>query len=87
MNIFSLVIRAVPGQLDTVKAAVAAVPGVEIHVEHEGKLIITVEDVPGVLCTEMLTRIQNIPNVASATLAYEYCDEENAPPKILKQEQ
>ncbi|MGL4604369.1 MAG: chaperone NapD [Iodobacter sp.] len=90
MNIFSLVIRAVPGHLEEVKTAVLAVQGVEIHLEHEGRLVITVEDVPGVRSSELLKQIQDIRNVASATLAYEYCDEEVAaedPPKKKKTEE
>lgn len=83
MNIFSLVIRAVPGFLDEVKAAVMAVPGVELHVEHEGKLIITIEDVPNMRCSDLLKQIQDIPRVASATLAYEYCDDETTPTQTL----
>ncbi|QZA77256.1 chaperone NapD [Deefgea tanakiae] len=83
MNIFSLVIRAVPGFLDEVKAAVMAVPGVELHIEHEGKLIITIEDIPGLRSSELLKKIQEIPRVASATLAYEYCDDETLPTQAL----
>ncbi|WP_293937372.1 chaperone NapD [Iodobacter sp.] len=84
MNIFSLVIRAVPGRLEEVKAAVLAVQGVELHLEHEGRLVITIEDVPGVRSSDLLKQIQDIPHVASATLAYEYCDEEMPPPPSLK---
>jgi periplasmic nitrate reductase NapD len=81
MNIFSLVIRPVPAYLDEVRAAVLAVPGVELHIEHEGKLIITIEDVAGLRGSDLLKQIQDIPRVASATLAYEYCDDEMMPPQ------
>lgn len=83
MNIFSLVIRAVPGYLDDVRTAVLAVPGVELHMEHEGKLIITIEDVPGLRSSDLLKQIQDIPHVSSATLAYEYCDDETMPSQAL----
>ena len=76
MNIFSLVIRASPGHLAEVKAALLAVPGTEIHLEHEGKLVVTVENVAGLRSSDLLKQIQAIPRVASATLAYEYCDDE-----------
>ena len=83
MNIFSLVIRAVPGFLEEVKTALLAVPGVELHIEHEGKLIITIEDVPGLRSSDLLKQIQDIPRVASATLAYEYCDDETLSTQAL----
>ncbi|MBM9888918.1 MULTISPECIES: chaperone NapD [Deefgea] len=83
MNIYSLVIRAVPGHYDEVRAAILAQPGVEIHIEHEGKIIATVEDVPGLRGSDVLKNIQEISHVASATLAYEYSDDETQPPKEL----
>ncbi|WP_164521457.1 chaperone NapD [Iodobacter ciconiae] len=86
MNIFSLVIRAVPDHLENVRAAVLLVQGVELHLEHEGRLIITVEDVPGVRSSDLLKQIQDIPHVASATLAYEYCDEELSQSPLLTSE-
>lgn len=81
MNIYSLVIRAVPGSYNEVREAILAQPGVEIHIEHEGKMIATVEDVPGLRCSDVLKQIQEIPKVASATLAYEYCDDDTPPQK------
>ncbi len=86
MNIFSLVIRAVPDHLAEVKVAVLAVQGVELHLEHEGRLIITIEDVAGIRSSELLTQIQNISHIASVTLAYEYCDEEMPPLNTLEKE-
>ncbi len=86
MNIFSLVIRAVPNHLAEVKTAVLAVQGVELHLEHEGRLIITIEDVAGIRSSELLTQIQNISHIASVTLAYEYCDEEMPSSNTLEKE-
>lgn len=83
MNIYSLVIRAIPGCYEEVRAAILAQPGLEIHIEHEGKIIATVEDVPGLRCSDVLKQIQEIPHVASATLAYEYCDDEALSPNTL----
>lgn len=75
MNIFSLIVRPLPDQLQTVKAALLALPGTEIHIEHEGRLIVVVEDVEGVSPSDTLATIQNLSGVMSATLAYEYSDE------------
>jgi len=83
MNIYSLVIRAVPGHYDEVRASILAQSGVELHIEHEGKMIVTVEDVPSLRGSDVLKNIQEIPHLASATLAYEYSDDEAQPPKKL----
>ena len=76
MNVYSLVIRPLPAQMSEVKSRLLTVPGVEIHQEHEGRLIVTVEDVPGYRCSEALTAIQSFSGVMSTTLVYEFCDDE-----------
>lgn len=76
MNIFSLIVRPQIEHLQSVKATIQALPGTEIHAEHEGRLIVVVEDIAGVRPTDTLTAIQLLPGVMSATLAYEYSDDE-----------
>ncbi|WP_410498600.1 chaperone NapD [Chitinibacter sp. S2-10] len=78
MNMYSLVVRALPGKMDRVKEQLLTIPGVELHQEHEGRLIVTVEDVPGYRTSEALTAIQSFEGIVSTTLAYEYCDDELA---------
>ncbi len=75
MNIFSLIVRPQPEHLAKVKTALSSLPGTEIHTEHEGRLIVVVEDVDGVRPSDTLTAIQTLDGVMSATLAYEYSDE------------
>ena len=85
MNIFSLIVRPQTDQLSAVKAALLALPGTEIHAEHEGRLIVVVEDIDGVRPTDTLTAIQLLPGVMSATLAYEYSDDAVVSPDALPQ--
>lgn len=83
MRIVGMVIRAKPEHLDGVSAAMTALPGVELHArqDHDGKLVITVEDVPGHNTTDTLTQLQLVENVVCVTLAYEYCDENKDAPE------
>jgi periplasmic nitrate reductase NapD len=79
MNMYSLVVRALPGQMDPVKTQLLTIPGLELHQEHEGRLIVTVEDVPGYRTSDALATIQGFDGIMSTTLAYEYCDDELTP--------
>ncbi|XZG69655.1 chaperone NapD [Chitinibacteraceae bacterium HSL-7] len=79
MNIYSLVIRAKPEQIPRVRADILTIAGTEIHQEFEGRLIVTVEDVPGIRTSDALTAIQQIEGILSATLVYEYCDDTTEP--------
>lgn len=78
MQICSLVVHVKPQLLDGVQADLQAMPGVEVHsVSSEGKLVITVEDVPGgALVLDTLTAIGNVAGVLSTVLVYHYGDDE-----------
>ncbi|GAA5174001.1 hypothetical protein GCM10025771_02640 [Niveibacterium umoris] len=74
--------------LDAVCASLAALPGVELHVrdDSEGKLVVTVEDLPGHGTTETLTQVQLVPHLVCTTLAYEYADDATSdnPPDLSR---
>lgn len=84
MNVASLVLRIRPQTRRDAEAALAALPGVECHdMSPDGKLIVTVESVPGAAMSDVLIAIQREPWVLAATLAYEYSDgdcDDRSPP-------
>ena len=52
-----------------------ALPGVECHdMSGDGRLIVTVEEAPGVAMSDTLIAVHRVPEVLAATLAYEYSD-------------
>ena len=72
MSIVSLVLRIRPETRAAAEVALAAFPGVESHhMSSDGRLIVTVEEVPGRSMPETLIAIHRIPEVLAATLAYE----------------
>lgn len=76
MNIAGLVIRARPDLADPVRERLARIPGVEVHGEAvQGRLVVTVEDVPGRSTADTLIEVHQTEGVVAATLAYEYCDD------------
>ena len=75
MSIVSLVLRIRPETRAAAEAALTAFPGVECHyMSPDGRMIVTVEDVPGVAMPETLIAIHRVPEVLAATLAYESSD-------------
>lgn len=76
MNIASLVLRAHSKRLAGVQLAVCAIPGAEVHaVSHDdGRMIVTVEDMPELSCADALIKLQQLDHVMSVTLAYEHSD-------------
>lgn len=77
MKIASLVLRALPADFAGIRAALARIPGVEIHGESEelGRLIVTVEDGEGWAVTDSILAVNLVPRVQAVTLAYEYTDD------------
>ena len=77
MNISGAIVYAAPRQADSVRAHLAALPGVEIHTETgDGRFIITVEEVPGVPAADSVMRLHQLEGVLSAAMVYQYCDDE-----------
>jgi nitrate reductase NapD len=79
MNIYSLVVRALPENLLAIKTEILAIPGAEVHQEHDGRLIVTIEDVTGYPTSNALAAVQAIDHVISTTLAYEFYEDESEP--------
>jgi len=81
MRIVSLVMRVPPRHLAAAARALDAIPGVQVHARDAvaGKLILTVEDGPAHSTADAILAAHKVPYVLSATLAYEY-SEDDAPP-------
>jgi nitrate reductase NapD len=77
MKIASLVVRTRPADLGRVKAALAAIAGLEFHGEaaDSGMLVLTIEDGEGWSVTDSMLAVSLAPGVQGVTLAYEYSDE------------
>jgi nitrate reductase NapD len=75
MNVSGVVIHLQPGRAVAVRAAMAQLPGVEIHAAEGGRFVATVEDVDGASVSETFIRLHDIPGVIAVSLAYQYCDD------------
>jgi len=74
-NICGVLVMARPQERHRVAAALAALPGVEVHlVGDEGKLVTTVEDSADSLAGPTLERLGGVPGVLAVTLVYHHFD-------------
>jgi nitrate reductase NapD len=77
MNISSIVVQVHPESLAVLQGELAVLPGVDIHgVNDEGRIVITIEDTADNSPAGTLMDVQNMLGVLSASLIYNYCDDE-----------
>jgi len=72
MNICSLVVHARPERVPAVAAQLGRLPGVEIHGQGEGRLVVTVEDTAQTLAADTLAAVNGVDGVISTALIYHY---------------
>ena len=71
-HVSSLVVHVRPAGLPGVRAALAATPGVEIHAEAAGKLIITLETATEADIVTRMNEISLFDGVMSAALVFHH---------------
>lgn len=73
MTICSLVVQAIPENLDAVCQSLTSMEGVEIHAKtDQGKLIVSLDHPSRSYCGNTMTDMTRINGVMSASLVYEY---------------
>lgn len=76
MDIVGVLVRSNPPQRQTVKSALNAISGLEIHAETEiGQLVVTVDESNG-YPGDTITQINNIEGVLSAAMVYQYSEKD-----------
>jgi nitrate reductase NapD len=78
MHIASAVVRTRPENLDAVRARIANLAGVEIHLQTpEGRLVVTVEADDRQSAADKLFALHGLPQVLSTALVYEQSESEH----------
>ena len=73
MNICGVLVHAAPDRVDDVMAALARLPGVELHgTADAGRIVVTVEDSAAGAASDGLAQIHALPGVVSAALVYHH---------------
>lgn len=75
MNVIGVLVWAVPGTVEAVSAALAALPGVEVHAAtDDGRLVVTATDVDGRFASDGLMAMNQIAGVITTSLVYHACE-------------
>jgi len=76
MNISGVVVRTFPQDSERVTRALSRLAGVEVHgASDDGRLVVTVEQASDRLTADILTAMQNLPGVLSASMIYHQFEE------------
>lgn len=78
MNISGIIVQVFPDTLEAVQQRLGELSGVEIHAVNndEGSIVITLEDTPDNVPSDVMMDVQKTQGVLAASLIYNYCDEE-----------
>jgi nitrate reductase NapD len=71
-HVSSLVVHVRPERAGTVRAALAALPGIEIHGEGDGKIVVTLETDSEAEIVSRLNEISLLEGVMSAALVFHH---------------
>lgn len=75
VHISSLVVHAKPDRLETIKAEMARMTGLELGpVDVSGKMVVTLESASEAGILDCLDRLTAFPGVLSANLVYHHCE-------------
>jgi nitrate reductase NapD len=78
MNLSGIVVTTAAEHLHAVAAALAALPGVEVHrADEAGRLVIVQEAANVGVEIESFERIRALPHVVSAELVYHYLEDQD----------
>ena len=81
LHIASLLLHVRPDRQPTVRAAIAAMPGTELHIEQPGKMVVTVEGPHEGWIADRMTALHLLDGVFSAVMVFHHVDHgEGVPP-------
>ena len=75
MNGIGVLVHALPEQVADVAAALAAMPGVDVHaVGDDGRLVVTATDLADRFASDSLMAMNHVPGVLTTSLVYHACE-------------
>ncbi|MDO5612176.1 MAG: chaperone NapD [Paracoccus sp. (in: a-proteobacteria)] len=76
MNICGCLVHVAPRLIDSAKAEIAAMNGVEIHgASDDGRLVVVVEDTADKRASDIIMAVHQVPGVLSLTLNYHHFED------------
>jgi nitrate reductase NapD len=78
MNVIGVLVHAMPGTVEAVREALAAMPGVDVHAAtDDGRLVVTATDEGAHLASESLMSMNHVAGVIGTSLVYHACEPED----------
>ena len=75
LNVVGIVVHCTPGKIDSVRAALASMDGVNVHADGgDGRLVATAIDTDDVMAIDQLAVMNRMPGIVSTMLAYHQID-------------
>ena len=75
LHVSSLVVHARPEAVEAIRPVMAGLPGIEIHAQEGGKLVLTLETESEQTIVEYLNTISLLDGVLAATLVFHHVEE------------
>ncbi|MCI5144963.1 MAG: glutamate synthase [Candidatus Electrothrix sp. AR3] len=77
MNISGIFVHTSPENSTALQRQMTELSGVEVHAaQADGRIVITIEDTADTVPSDTLMSVQNMQGVLSASLIYNYCDDQ-----------
>ncbi|MCG6967779.1 MAG: chaperone NapD [Chromatiaceae bacterium] len=83
-HVCGVLLMSRPEHSAKVEQALRAMPGVELHANQGGRMVVTVEGTEYGHCADMITELATLDGVASSSLVYHQIDNESMPEESLQ---
>ena len=83
-HVCGVLLMSKPEHSAKVEQALRAMPGVELHANQGGRMVVTVEGTEYGHCADMITELATLDGVASSSLVYHQIDNESMPEESLQ---
>lgn len=81
LNVVGIVIHVAQGRTESVRAALEAMDGVDVHADGgDGRLVATAIDTDEIMAIDQLAAMNRTPGIVSTMLAYHHFDQPEAAP-------
>lgn len=83
-HVCGVLLMSRPEHNATVEQAIEAMPGVELHANDGGRMVVTVEGAAYHECADRMNELAVLSGVASSSLVYHHTDTESQPEESLQ---
>lgn len=83
-HVCGVLLMSLPDNVSKVRQALETMPGVELHANEGGRMVVTIEGRDYGACADTMNELATLDGVASSSLVYHQIDNESAPEESLQ---